>query len=190
MGVEEIRLRDPGALARLAALARVSPPSAGATRVLAIDGRSGAGKSTLAEKLAARMDVPSVSLEELYGGWDGLLAGIERLVVDVLDPLAAGHAAAVPRYDWLAERWLTARTLLPPPLLIVEGVGAGALAAAPHVGVLAWLELPEEARRRRAMARDGSIYRGHWDMWRAQEDQYLAADRTPERAGVILVGED
>jgi hypothetical protein len=189
MPAEQISLRDGGALARLAELALASPPSAGATRVLAIDGRSSAGKSTLAETLSARMDVPCVSLEALYGGWDGLLAGIERLVADVLEPLAGGRAAVVPRYDWLAERWLAPRTLQPPPLLIIEGAGAGALAVAPYVGVLAWLELPEEIRWRRAMERDGSIYGGHWEMWRAQEDEYLGADRTPERAGVILAGE-
>ncbi|HEX7610614.1 MAG TPA: hypothetical protein VF380_08070, partial [Solirubrobacteraceae bacterium] len=102
--------------------------------------------------------------------------------------LAGGRAAAVPRYDWLADRWLAPHTLKPPAVLIVEGVGAGALAAAPHVGVLAWLDCEEHLRRRRAMERDGSIYGGHWEMWRAQEDEYLGADRTPERADVLLAG--
>src|ERR1035437_1239224 len=190
MPVERIPLSPPRvALDRLAELARAAAPSAGATRVLAIDGDSGAGKSTLAQALAAEMRVPCVSLEQLYGGWDGLQAGIDRLGGDVLTPLAAGRAAAVPLYDWVAARWLAPHTLQPPPLLIVVGVGAGALAAAPHVGVLAWLELPEEARMKRAMARDGSIYGGHWEMWRAQEEEYLRANRTAERAGVILAGE-
>ena len=189
MAAEQIPLRYLGAaLARLAELTLAPAPSAGATRVLALDGRSGAGKSTLAEALAQAMGVPCVSLEALYGGWDGLLAGIERLVSDVLEPLSAGRPAVVPRYDWLAGRWLAPRVLERPPVLIVEGVGAGALAAAPYVGVLAWLELDEQTRRRRAMERDGSIYGGHWEMWRAQEDEYLAKDRTQERASVTLVG--
>ena len=135
------------------------------------------------------MHAPCVSLEQLYGGWDGLQAGIERLIEEVLEPLAAGRPVAVPRYDWLARRWLAPDLLDAPPLLIVEGVGAGALAAAPHVSLLAWLELSETARRERALARDGSLYAGHWEMWRAQEEIYLAATRTAERADVIVSGE-
>jgi len=190
MPAERIPLNAPRfTLDRLAERARAAAPSAGATRVLSIDGRSGAGKSMLAQRLSAEMRVPCVSLEQLYGGWDGLQAGIERLVADVLEPLAAGREAAVPLYDWVAARWLAPQVLQPPPLLIVEGVGAGALAAAPHVGLLAWLELPEEARRERAMERDGSIYGGHWEMWRAQEDEYLRVNSTAERADVVIAGE-
>jgi hypothetical protein len=174
---------------RLPALLRGAPPRAGHTRVLAIDGRSGAGKTMLGGLLTRAMRAPCISLEQLYGGWDGLQAGIERLVEDILEPLAAGRPAAAPQYDWLARRWLTPQVLDAPPLLIVEGVGAGALAAAPQISLLAWLELSEAARRERAMARDGSLYAGHWEMWRAQEEVYLAANRPAERADVIIAGE-
>ncbi len=79
-------------------------------------------------------------------------------------------------------------TLPVPDILILEGVGAGALAAAPYLSALAWIELSEQARRQRAMARDGSIYEGHWEQWSAQEDDYVASDRTPERADLIVRG--
>ena len=36
-----------------------------------------------------------------------------------------------------------------------------------------WLQLPEAQRRRRALARDGEIYRPHWERWAAQEDALL-----------------
>jgi uridine kinase len=174
---------------RLAELARSSRPSAGITRVLAIDGRSGAGKSTLAGALALATGAPIIPMEQLYGGWDGLRDGIGRLVSEVLIPLEGGRAPDIPRYDWVAGRWLQASPLAPPELLIVEGVGAGALAAAPHLSALAWIELPETVRRERAMARDGSIHAGHWEMWSRQEEDYIASDRTPERADVIIAGE-
>jgi uridine kinase len=137
---------------RLAELLEAAPPRAGETKVLAIDGRSGAGKSTLAAAVAETLNAPCVSLEQLYGGWDGLRSGIERLVGAVLTPLADGRSADVPNYDWLAGRWLSPQPLPPAPFLVVEGVGAGALAAASYISVLVWLELPEEARR----ARDAS----------------------------------
>ena len=181
---------QPGAPAgdasRLAELVRSSPPSAASTRVLAIDGRSGSGKSTLAAAVAARTGAAVVSVEQLYGGWDGLRAGIARLVDDVLAPLAAGGRAEVPRYDWTRAAWLETEPLRAPEILIVEGVGAGAKDAAALLSVLAWIELPEAVRRERAMERAPDIYDGHWERWRAQEDEYIRTDRTRERAQIIL----
>ena len=72
---------------------RAAVPRAGRTRVLAIDGRSGAGKSSLAAAMSGELGAPVVSLEDLYGGWDGLENGIDLLVSEVLEPLAAGRAA-------------------------------------------------------------------------------------------------
>ncbi|MGD0386918.1 MAG: phosphoribulokinase, partial [Solirubrobacteraceae bacterium] len=128
---------------------RAAPARAGSTRVIALDGRSGAGKSTLAQALAGRLNAPLVSLEHLYGGWDGLDEGIARLRSAVLLPLAGGRAAlplaggraaSVPRYDWHTLAWGEPWTLAPPELLIVEGVGAGSLSAAPYTSMLVWLE--------------------------------------------------
>ena len=72
----------PGWLERLAAALRDAPAAAGATRVLAIDGRSGAGKSTLALALAQRLAAPVVSLEDLYGGFG--IASDKPLVTAIL----------------------------------------------------------------------------------------------------------
>ncbi len=173
---------------RLIELTLAAPARAGSTRILAIDGRSGAGKSTLAAQAALRAGAPIIPMEQLYGGWGGLRDGIRLLVSDVLLPLSSGRAPEVPRYDWAAQRWLATSTLAPPDVLILEGIGAGAMAAAPYLSALAWIELPEQARRERAMTRDGSIYDGHWEQWSTQEDDYIASDRTPERADVIVRG--
>ena len=92
-------------LIRITSALRRAAPRAGATRVVAVDGRSGAGKTSLAAALAGLLDAPVVSLEGLYGGWDGLEHGIDLLVSAVLRPLAAGQATRVPRYDWVAREW-------------------------------------------------------------------------------------
>jgi uridine kinase len=170
----------------LVARLRAAPARAGRTRVLAVDGRSGSGKSTLAALLRRETGAPVVSLEDLYGGWDGLEHGVDLLVSAVLAPLAAGRTAYVPRYDWTAACWRTPVELAPPALLVVEGVGAGARRAAGHVSVLVWLEAEERTRRRRALERDGDTYAPHWDRWAAQEAELLARERTRDRADVIL----
>ena len=132
-----------------------APARAGRTRVLAIDGRSGAGKTRLAAELSAELGAAVVSLEDLYGGWDGLERGIDLLVSAVLEPFAAGRAARVPRYDWAAGSWAEPLPLEPPDVLIVEGVGAGARRAARFESLLAWLEAPADVRKKRALDRDG-----------------------------------
>ena len=171
---------------RIAVAARRAAPRAGRTRVVAIDGRSGAGKTSLATSLRDQLRAPVVSLEDLYGGWDGLEHGIDLLVSAVLEPLAAGRAARVPRYDWVAGAWAAPALLEPPDLLIVEGVGAGARRAAVFASVLVWLEVATPLRRRRALDRDGATFAPYWDQWAAQEDLMLAREHTPQRADVTI----
>jgi uridine kinase len=157
-------------------------------RVVAIDGRSGAGKTSLAATLARQLGAPVVSLEGLYGGWDGLERGIDLLVSDVLRPLAAGWAADVPRYDWVAREWAEPAVLEPPETLIVEGVGAGARRAAAFESLLVWLEVPAPIRKKRALDRDGETFAPYWDQWAAQEEEMLARERTPDRADILITG--
>ena len=170
-------------IAAVVRLAWSRAPAAGRTRVVAVDGRSGSGKTSLATALqAARSSAPVVALEDLYGGWDGLERGIDLLVSAVLEPLAAGRTARVPRYDWIAAGWDAPWTLEPPEVLIVEGVGAGARRAAAYESVLVWMEEPAPVRKKRALDRDGETFAPYWDAWAAQEDAMLARERTPERA--------
>jgi len=156
--------------------------------VVAIDGRSGAGKTLLASRLRTQLGAPVVSLEDLYGGWDGLEHGIDLLVSEILVPFADERAAWDPRYDWRAREWGEWKSLEPPELLIVEGVGAGARRAAAFESLLVWLEALPAARKKRALDRDRDTFAPYWDMWTAQEDAMLARERTPERADVVIDG--
>lgn len=176
---------DAALVERIAGAAVTAPARAGRTRIVSIDGRAGSGKSTLARVLAERLAAPIVDLELIYPGWDGLEAGVGLLVSDVLVPFAAGRPALVPRYDWIAGRFAEPWLLEPPDLAIVDGVGAGAEAAARFSSLLVWLELDAGTREERAIARDGDIFRPHWQRWAAQEDALLAREQTPARAGIV-----
>ena len=177
-----------GELAGLVAaeLGRRAAPKAGRTRTVAIDGRSGAGKTSLAARLRSALGAPVVALEDLYGGWDGLERGIDLLVSDVLEPMSAGRAARVPRYNWVTAAWEAPRVLVPPEVLIVEGVGAGARRAGAYASLLIWMEEAESVRKKRALDRDGATFAPYWDTWAAQEAAMLARERTSDRADIVL----
>ncbi|NUT70348.1 aminodeoxychorismate synthase component I [Pseudarthrobacter sp. C4D7] len=154
--------------------------------IIAVDGRSGAGKTTLAVELAARLrahhKVSLFHLEDIYPGWDGLAAGVERYVSTVLAPLSRGEAATWTSWDWKNHYDGESRVTLPAEIVIVEGVGAAAEAARPMLGAVIWAESPDDVRRTRALGRDGETYEPYWDQWAAQEEEWLGRDDVPAHA--------
>ncbi len=49
------------------------PPTLGAGRLVCVDGPAGSGKTSLADAVARRTAAQVVHMDDLYGGWDGLL---------------------------------------------------------------------------------------------------------------------
>lgn len=156
--------------------------------IIAVDGRSGAGKTTLAVELAARLrahhKVSLFHLEDIYPGWNGLAAGVERYISTVLAPLSRGDAAQWVSWDWEKHYDGAPRVTLPADIVIVEGVGAAAQAARPLLSAIIWAEAPDDVRRTRALGRDGSTYEPYWDQWAAQEEEWLAGDDVPGHADI------
>jgi para-aminobenzoate synthetase len=159
--------------------------------IIAIDGRSGAGKTTLAIELAARLrnhrKVSLFHLEDIYPGWDGLVAGIERYVATVLAPLRRAEPATWASWDWENNRDGDTKVTLPAEIVIVEGVGAAAAAARPLLDAVIWADSPDGERRSRALERDGDTYEPFWDRWASQEAELLATDDIPQHADVRVL---
>jgi energy-coupling factor transporter ATP-binding protein EcfA2 len=165
-------------------------------RVVAVDGRSGAGKSTLAGSIAdavrqRRAEAVVVHLDDFYPGWDGLDPVVQVVVEHVLSPLAGTLPVVVPTWDWDADRPGPEKAVpaLGPPrpaVVLLEGAGSGARAAAPWLAGLLWIDADPALRRARALGRDGAAYAPHWNRWSAQEESYAARERPRERAGLVL----
>lgn len=123
-------------------------------------------------------------LEDLYPGWNGLAAGIERYVHTVLTSLHRGQDAQWVSWDWAAHFDGAARQTAAAEIVIVEGVGSAQAAARPMLDAMIWVDAPEPLRKERALARDGEAYAPYWDLWAAQETALLASDHPAEHAHV------
>jgi hypothetical protein len=94
----------------------------------------------------------------------------------------------VRHWDWTHERDGAWQPVPAADLLLLEGVGSGALACAPLLSGLVWLQAPPSLRRARALHRDGETYAPHWLRWASQERRYLRRDAPRRRADLVLGG--
>ncbi|MFN4001763.1 ATP-binding protein [Microcella sp.] len=165
----------------------MSSAEAAAPRITLIDGRSGAGKTTYAAALAARTGAQLLSLDDVYPGWDGLEAGEAHVLEHVLRALAEGRPPRWRSYNWVDDRPGSWHELDPACDLIIEGCGAISPAARALAHHAVWVELADDAeRRRRAIARDGESFARNWDRWAVQEQVHAARHAPRETADEIV----
>ena len=154
--------------------------------VIAIDGPSGSGKTRLAREVAPAIDAVILHLDDIYRGWDGLAEAPAVVAQEVLEPIARGEPGRTARWEWGANGPGVDIVVPPPEVLILDGCGSGSRIIRPWLSYLIWMDAPIEARRERAMARDGQTYENWWDMWAAQERDLFAAEGTPAAADIRL----
>ena len=175
--------------------------SVGRPAVLAVDGRSNNGKSTLAARICEL--VPgSVVIHTDDIAWEHSRFGWSDLLVDgILAPAHQGRSISYrpPRWE---EHGREGSIEVPAgcPLLIIEGVGAGRREVAHLIDTLIWVQADERETGRRATARaanppaadlanqavDGAPIDN--EGWMAEELPFNAAQRTWERADIIICG--
>jgi hypothetical protein len=168
---------------------------------LAVDGRSNAGKTTLAARIhaavpgSAVVHTDDIAWEHSRFGWADLLAD------GILVPVRRGRAVSFQPPRW-AEHGRDGAIDVPAgcPLLVIEGDGAGRREVGHLIDALFWVQSDEREARRRALARAG-----HPDAidsanqaaagapldeagWMAEEIPFNTAQRTWERADLIVCG--
>ncbi len=140
-----------------------------------IDGRSGSGKSTLAQQLCGIWEGSAVlQLDDIYPGWDGLAWATDHIRRQLLEPRAAGRTGRWRRWDWATGAPADWHEIEPTQRLIIEGIGTLTAANRALADLGVWVDTADAERKRRALLRDGDIYRPHWDRWAAQEDEFIA----------------
>jgi hypothetical protein len=106
----------------------------------------------------------------------------------MVEPLSAGRPGSYQHFDWQHHRFDRTVPVPTAPWLVVEGVGSGVATIAPYITVLVWIEVDEELRLSRGMARDGEEMREPWLVFMDDERELFARDRIRERADVVVDG--
>jgi len=169
--------------------------------VLAIDGRSNNGKTTLAARIAELVPgaivvhTDDVAWEHSRFGWADLLMD------GILEPVHQGRPVSYRPPKWV-EHGRPGAIEVPVgcPLLIIEGDGAGRREVARLIDRLIWVQADEAEAARRGAIRDGQPDTldhankpadgspADPDGWMAEEIPFNTAQRTWERADIIVCG--
>ena len=175
--------------------------SSGRPAVLAVDGRSNNGKTTVAVRIRDR--VPgAVVIHTDDIAWAHSRFGWADLLIDgILAPVHEGRAVSYrpPRWE---EHGREGSIEVPAdcPLLIIEGDGAGRREVTHLLDILIWVQADEREAARRAADRvanpppadlankavDGAPF--DEEGWMAEEIPFNAAQRTWERADIVVCG--
>jgi len=158
------------------------------TPIILIDGRAGSGKSTLAAKLQNELfkqgeSMPRIiHMDDLYEGWQGLALGAEYLQRFILQPLLTKKNASWQEYNWELEQRERWREFSGGTPLIVEGCGSLNQYTSTVANISIWLEVDEEIRRARWHERDGNTFDEYFDIWAAQELDFITREKSPSLA--------
>lgn len=171
-----------------------APARLGATRLVCVDGPAGSGKTTLAGLITRGAEdrgltVRTLHMDDLYDGWDGAVRGFGLLRDHVLARIAQGLEGRYRRYDWDAGRYAELHAVPADlDLLVVEGVTSADTAVDQWASLRIWIETSNAVRLNRGIDRDGEALRDRWLDWMRWEREHYAAERTRDRADLVVDG--
>lgn len=159
--------------------------------LLAIDGRSSNGKSTLAARMARVTPGAEVVHTDDLAWWHSRFGWEDLLVAGVIEPLRRGEDVSYRPPAWEARgRMGRVAVNAAAPLVIIEGVGSGRRSLRPLLDGVIWVQSDLEITDARNQARvaAGELDQAGYDGWMAEEVPFQAAERTWDRADVVVSG--
>ncbi|MEM9063864.1 MAG: hypothetical protein AAGB51_00070 [Planctomycetota bacterium] len=152
----------------LAEMLETLEPGPGFRPVVAVAGPVAGGKTSLAAAIAEQHDTEALSTDDYLPDYEGLPrlerdeprhADIPRLVEDVAS-LRSGRETLVPNWSFFENRRVSERTLVPGPLVVVEGLFALHPDLADLLSVGVFVDRSAEARRQKFVGRSAEGERG------------------------------
>lgn len=167
---------------------------------LAIEGGSASGKSTLAELLQEiypctvfHMDDfflqpeqrTAQRLAEVGGNVDR-----ERVLAEVLTPLAAREPITYRPYDCSSQTLGSPITVAPSPLTVIEGVYAMHPLLRPHYTLSVFLDVDADTQRARILQRNSpAMAKRYFEQWIVLENAYFSQMHVPQSCTLTLQAE-
>ena len=169
------------------------------TPIVLIDGRAASGKSSLAAALKNQLfkeleQAPRlIHMDDLYPGWEGLIAGSHYLNQQILQPLNLGKTASWQLWDWEQSQrgksdepgngW---REFAGGTPLIVEGCGSLSRVSSELADYRVWIETEKQVRQQRWLDRDGEKFNEVWHIWAGQEDEFYQQEKSSQLADLVI----
>lgn len=172
---------------------RDSRSKAPTTKIIAVDGPAGSGKTTLANRIRSSFpgeQVEVVHMDDLYNGWEDALTDqlTKTLVNQILTPVSLGKQFGYRKYDWLHGQFGELESILPPEILILEGVGAGQKSTRKFLDHLIWIDIDMEVGLRRVLGRDGDYLENEMRIWQLKESEHFRLNNTRDCATIRVDG--
>lgn len=161
--------------------------------VLAVDGRSSSGKTTLAARLQDAVAGSAVVHTDDIAWWHSRFGWADSLIDGVLVPFQRGEPISFCPPGWAGHgRQGSIEVPVGCPLLIIEGVGAGRGEVSDLMDALVWVQADQQEAERRSLERvgqpGGPRAIGDYREWMAEEEPFLAGQRTWQRADLLVAG--
>lgn len=161
--------------------------------VLAVDGRSSSGKTALAARLQEAVAGSAVVHTDDIAWWHSRFGWADLLIDGVLVPFHRGEPVSFRPPGWAGHgRQGSIQVPARCPLLIIEGVGAGRAEVSDLIHALVWVQADQQEAERRSLARVGQPGGARtvedYREWMAEEEPFLAGQRTWERADMLVAG--
>jgi hypothetical protein len=159
--------------------------------VVAVDGHSSSGKTSLTRRLAPQISGAAIVHTDDVAWFESAFDWAGLLTEGVLEPVRRGEPVHFRPPAWEA-RGREGAIEVPAGirLLLIEGVGSGRRALTPLLDAVIYVQCDAEVGRRRDAARvdAGEISTESYAAWMAEEDPFVIAERTWERAVAIVNG--
>lgn len=168
----------------------VEQGTSGPPLTVLIDGPSGSGKTWLSEYLRSTWpvgrNVVVVHMDDLYRGWNGLLAASDLVAFTLLPDRAQGKDIHWQRWDWAQGTLAEWNTVAHTSDLILEGCGTITQRSAANASMSIWINADEQSRKKWALSRGGDDFDQHWDDWDADFTRFREI-HDPERHASLVV---
>jgi hypothetical protein len=159
--------------------------------LLAIDGRSASGKTTLAGRVAAHVPGAAVVHTDDVAWWHSRFGWDDLLLEGIIRPLRGGLDVSYRPPPWDArDRPGAICVRADAPIVVIEGVGSGRRSLQRELDAVIWVQTDRDVTDARDALRvaAGEVDQADYDGWMAEENPFQQAERTWERADILVSG--